>query len=56
MPENERGRTMPSVVFHEAEELSAQRQQLLDEVRMDYQTLRDKAAAYQLTRKELSAW
>ena len=47
---------MATLIHTTHEELQAQREQLLDEIGMTYETLRDRAAAYSLSSDELDVW
>jgi hypothetical protein len=47
---------MPTVIHKTRSEVEAQRAQLLAEVGMDYEELRDRAAVYSLSMDQLMIW
>jgi len=47
---------MPTVIHRTRDELEAQREELLAQVRMSYEELADRAAVYSLSMNELDVW
>ncbi|MEV6260241.1 hypothetical protein AB0M42_05695 [Streptomyces sp. NPDC051784] len=47
---------MPTVIHKTRSELELQRRQLLDDVRMSYQELAERASTYSLSPRELDVW
>ncbi|MFJ7180473.1 hypothetical protein TR631_21110 [Streptomyces rochei] len=47
---------MATMIHTTREELQAQRERLLDEIGMTYETLRDRAVTYSLSSDELDVW
>lgn len=50
------GNTMPTVIHRTRDELQAQRSQLLEEVHMSYEELRQRAETYSLSLDDLDVW
>ncbi|MGP4114695.1 hypothetical protein ACTWP5_27765 [Streptomyces sp. 4N509B] len=47
---------MPTVIHRTREELEDQKARLLEEVNSSYEDLRDRAATYNLSMRELDVW
>ncbi|MEV1006414.1 hypothetical protein [Streptomyces sp. NPDC049881] len=47
---------MTTVIHRTREQLEDQRARLLEEIRMDYEELRDRASTYTLSMHELDVW